>query len=74
MFTLVDVQIKKINLFPSKYGNDETNGAKPKNCGLSMDVDGDLTLNDGNVISVIGGCNELSAKVSFLKKMSNFFG
>lgn len=65
MFTLVDVQIKKINLFPSKYGNDETNGSKPKNCGLSMDVDGDLTLNDGNVISVIGGCNELSTKVSF---------
>ena len=73
MFTLVDVQIKKINLFPSKYGNDDANCSKPKNCGLSMDVDGDLNLNDGNVISVIGGCNELSAQVG-KKKISNFFG
>ena len=63
MFTIVEVQVKKINLFPSKFGNEESGGSKPKNCGVSMEVDGDTSLNDGNAISVVGGCNENSAKV-----------
>lgn len=63
MFTIVEVQVKKINLFPSKFGNDESGGSKPKNCGVSMEVDGDNSLNDGNAISVVGGCNENSAQV-----------
>ena len=68
MFTIVEVQIKKFSVFPSKFGSEE-NGAKAKNCGISMEVDGDLTMNEGNSIFLIGGCNEESTKVLENKKL-----
>ena len=64
MFVLVEVNVRKMSIFPSKYGNDEIGGAKPKNFGISMEVDSDLSLNEGKLTSLIGGCNADSAQVS----------
>lgn len=62
MFVLVETFVRKISIFPSKYGNDEQSG-KPKNFGITLEVDSDSTLNDGQSTSLIGGCDENSAQV-----------
>ena len=62
MFTIVEVFVKKFSLFQSRYTNEDQNG-KPKSYGVSLEIDSDLSLNNGQSASLIGGCDEMSAQV-----------
>ena len=60
MFTLAEVTIKKLSIFPSKFGND----SEKKNFAVTMECEGDSSLNDGKTTSLIGGIAENSAQVN----------
>ena len=68
MFTIVEVFVKKFSLFQSRFSNEDQNSGKPKSFGVSLEIDSDLTLNNGQPTSLIGGCDELSAQVKRNKK------
>ena len=67
MFTIVEVFVKKFSLFQSRYSNEDQNVGKPKSYGVSLEIDSDLSLNNGQPSSLIGGCDEMSAQVKKIK-------
>ena len=61
MFTIVEVSVKKISIFPSKFSNETLE--KPKTFGVTFEVDGDVNLNSGGSASLIGSVDRKTSEV-----------